>query len=115
MEDPRTIDIEAEIAASIQEALQEELTEHLPELEPALRQRLAERLGQRIRDAVERERQRCVEACRHRAELWRRTRAAKSTVDRTREEARARANEAQYLADWLESQVEPLEVSETVN
>lgn len=111
MEDPKTTDIEAEIEASIQA----ELAEHLPELEPETQQRLVTGLSRRFQSAVERERRRCVETCRYRAALWRRTSAAESTVDRTREEARARANEAQYLADWLETRLEPPEVSEAVN
>ena len=110
MEDQTRADV-AEIEANIQE----DLAEHLPELDSEARQRLARQLAGRLQSAVERERERCVEACRHRAELWRRTRAAKSSADRTREEARARANEAQYLADWIETRVEPPEASETVN
>ena len=47
--------------------------------------------------AVKRERARCAEICRRRAETWRRTMA------RNTEEARARANEAAYLADLIES------------
>lgn len=47
--------------------------------------------------AVKRERARCADICRRRAETWRRTLAANT------EEARARANEAAYLADLLES------------
>jgi len=111
MEDQRRADIEAEIEASIQTGL----AEHLPDLEPETQQRLVKELTRRFHSSVERERRRCVEACRYRAELWRRTSAAESTVDRTREEARARANEAQYLADWLETRLEPPEMSEEVN
>ena len=47
--------------------------------------------------AVKRERARCAELCRRRAETWRRTLAANT------EEARARGNEAAYLADLIES------------
>lgn len=50
----------------------------------------------------ERERQRCVAICRRRADLWRTT-AARRPVAGALEEARARANEAEYLADLLES------------
>jgi hypothetical protein len=59
-----------------------------------------------IADQVLRERQRCVGICTRRAELWRKTSAARSTEARAREEARARANEAAYLADLLTSGVE---------
>jgi len=49
----------------------------------------------------EQERERCANVCRRRAELWRHTKAAESPVTAAREEARARANEALYLADLL--------------
>lgn len=48
------------------------------------------------------ERRRCAKVCRDRMELWRNTALAKSSIPSAREEARARANEAQYLADALE-------------
>ena len=54
-------------------------------------------------DPARRERERCASLCRRRAELWRRTHAARSSVPSAREEARARANEAAYLADLIES------------
>lgn len=53
--------------------------------------------------AVERERQRCAAICRRRAELWRRTRERPGAPAMLRDEARARANEAAYLADLLAS------------
>lgn len=49
------------------------------------------------------ERRRCAKVCRDRMELWRNTALAKSSLPSAREEARARANEAQYLADALET------------
>lgn len=52
-------------------------------------------------DEVRRERERCVRICRRRAELWRKTGAAPGSMTAAREEARARANEASYLADLL--------------
>lgn len=62
------------------------------------------------RDPVLRERERCVAICRRRAELWRTTSLAGSTIAAARQEAQARANEAAYLADLLESGAElPLE------
>ncbi len=54
-------------------------------------------------EQVQRERTRCVEICRRRAELWRQTSEARSGIPGAREEARARANEAMYLADLLVS------------
>ncbi|HEY0788836.1 MAG TPA: hypothetical protein VGE86_09325 [Thermoanaerobaculia bacterium] len=53
--------------------------------------------------AVERERQRCAAICRRRAELWRRTSERPDAPAMLRDEARARANEAAYLADLLAS------------
>jgi hypothetical protein len=55
-----------------------------------------------MEEQIQFERERCVSICRRRAELWRRT-AAKTSVVSAREEARARANEAAYLADLLAS------------
>ena len=64
-------------------------------------------------DAVQRERERCVAICRRRAELWRTTTSATSSIAAARQEAQARANEAAYLADLLESGAEwPLDVDE---
>jgi hypothetical protein len=79
-----------------------------------VRSALAEAVGDRIAPAdldriaveVERliaeERARCARRCRDRADLWRNTAAARSTISAAVAEARARANEAQYLADLLE-------------
>lgn len=110
--------MEAEWIAEIEAEIERDLEQHLPGLEPANRQNLVDRLLQKVQTAVEqeidRERQRCVQICRERVDLWRRTRANKSGVERAREEARARANEAQYLADWLATQEEPPEVSEVL-
>lgn len=50
-----------------------------------------------------RERERCVAICRRRAEAWRKTAASRAPVAAARQEARARANEAEYLADLLET------------
>jgi hypothetical protein len=57
-------------------------------------------------DEVQRERERCVAICRRRAQLWRKT-AERVSVAGAREEARARANEAAYLADLLASGENP--------
>lgn len=48
------------------------------------------------------ERNRCAEECRRRAALWRRTPLAESGPAAAAEEARARANEAHYLAELIE-------------
>ena len=56
-----------------------------------------------VADEVRRERARCAAICRRRAELWQTTMAAKSGILQAEAEARARANEATYLADLIES------------
>lgn len=60
-----------------------------------------------VEDAVLRERMRCAELCRRRSQTWRKTSLATSTIPSAREEARARANEAAYLADLIESGEDP--------
>lgn len=57
----------------------------------------------RTEELILKERERCATICRRRAELWRKTGAAPGFVASLREEARARANEAEYLADLLAS------------
>ena len=59
-------------------------------------------LARAIEQLVAEERRRCAKLCRDRVELWRNTALAKSEIPSAREEARARANEAQYLADAIE-------------
>ncbi|HUP47728.1 MAG TPA: hypothetical protein VNA04_02955 [Thermoanaerobaculia bacterium] len=54
-------------------------------------------------EATGRERARCAELCRRRSTMWRSTALASSPSPAAREEARARANEAAYLADLIES------------
>jgi hypothetical protein len=56
-----------------------------------------------ISDDVRRERERCAAICRRRAELWRTTLQARSTIRAAQDEARARANEATCIADLIES------------
>jgi hypothetical protein len=63
---------------------------------------------QRLLDeAVAAERERCAAVCRERAAVWRRTTQARSDIPAARDEARARANEAGYLADLLDSAQPP--------
>jgi quinol monooxygenase YgiN len=52
------------------------------------------------------ERERSVAICRRRAQLWSTTLAARSGIAAAQDEARARANEATYLADLIESGVD---------
>jgi len=63
-----------------------------------------------MKNAVQVERDRCVAICRRRAGLWRAT-GDRSPIASAREEARARANEAAYLADLLESGADLSEMS----
>ena len=66
---------------------------------------VAERIAVRIGDAMNRfvgqERERCVAICKKRAALWSNTQMASSPLGR--EESRARANEATYIADAIRS------------
>jgi hypothetical protein len=55
-----------------------------------------------VNPETKRERDRCVAVCRRRAALWRRT-EKRAPAAGAKEQARARANEATYLADLLES------------
>jgi hypothetical protein len=59
-------------------------------------------LAREVASLVRAERLRCARLCRDRAELWRNTELARSSIPQARAEARARANEAAYLADVLE-------------
>ncbi len=51
---------------------------------------------------IAQERSRYVQACRDRALLWKNTQMADASAAYARQEARARYNEATYLADLLE-------------
>lgn len=65
------------------------------------------RLVELVRQEVARERQRCLGLCRHRAELWEKTSSAQASApEHARDEARSRRNEAQYLADLIETEAE---------
>jgi hypothetical protein len=88
------------------EATEAALRELLAEIPSDVRRRVSQEVGVLIEEHVQGERERCVAMCRRRADLWRKTSAAKSTVAAAREEARARANEAAYLADLIESGAE---------
>jgi hypothetical protein len=81
----------------------ESVLEALLDLPETKRVMLARRLALLVEEEVRRERLRCVQHCRRRAELWRTTLASRSAHGAAREEARGRSNEAQYIADLLES------------
>jgi hypothetical protein len=63
--------------------------------------RIADRIGETVSRLVGQERERCVEICKRRAVLWSNTPMASSPLGR--EESRARANEATYIADAIGS------------
>jgi hypothetical protein len=85
------------------EAIEVALRELLADVPNDVRRRVFQEIGVLVEENVQEQRERCVGLCRRRAELWRKTSAARSAVAVAREEARARANEAHYLADLIES------------
>ena len=85
------------------EATEAALRELLKDVPSDVRRRVSQEVGVLIEEHVQGERERCVGICRRRAKVWRSTSAARSAVASAREEARARANEALYLADLIES------------
>lgn len=63
---------------------------------------LARGVAALVEGEVQRERRRCAEVCRYRAGLWEGTPSGPAPAG-AREEARARRNEALYLADLIEA------------
>jgi hypothetical protein len=63
--------------------------------------RISGRIEEAVTQLVGRERERCVRLCKQRAALWSNTTMASMPMGR--EESRARANEASYLADSIGS------------
>jgi len=74
----------------------------VPDATDNTRERLVTAVTNLLIEHVSIERDRAVRTCRKRAELWRNTAAASGPAP-AREEARARANEASYVADLLEA------------
>jgi hypothetical protein len=74
----------------------------LPDASDNTRQSLVTAVTNLLIEAVNHERERAVGVCRKRADLWRKTPSANGPAA-IREEARARANEAAYLADLLDA------------
>lgn len=93
--------------SKIEAKVREALRRHISGL-PAERQtEIATALGALLEGELARERRRCVALCRHRAELWKKTPLAGDQAPQAaREEARARANEARYLADLIEAETD---------
>jgi len=81
------------------EIVAHELHLQLRAVPPAMRAKFAGAIAQFAAKYVAEERSRCRILCKRRAELWRNTRGAASPLGA--EEARARANEADYLADLI--------------
>lgn len=88
-------------AGEVAEIAEEALRELLTEIPREVRQRVLQRVGGVIEQQRQRERDHGVGVCRRRADLWRNTSQSRSALAIAREEARARANEAAYLADLL--------------
>jgi len=69
----------------------------------SMREDLARRLERGVRDAVLAARKDVADLCRQRQALWVATEALPTTTELLHAEARARANEAAYLADAIQS------------
>lgn len=83
------------------------LTEPLASIDGRTREEILRRVVALAAEEVERERRRAVRLCMHRSDLWENTAAARKPAPReAREEARARHNEARYLADLIEQEQE---------
>lgn len=78
-----------------------------PDLSPEAREELVSRVAELIASEVDRERRRAERLCRERSRRWETTTsAAESAPGPAREEARARRNEAEYLADLIASELD---------
>jgi hypothetical protein len=71
-----------------------------------LRRDLILAIDKTLRTAIQIERDACVDICQRRHRLWEVTGDKPTTPDVLRSEARARANEAAYLADALAGRAE---------
>jgi len=69
----------------------------------SMREDLARRLERAVRDAVLATRKSVADLCRERQALWVATETLPTTSELLHAEARARANEAAYLADAIQS------------
>ncbi|HKU41148.1 MAG TPA: hypothetical protein VJR89_23460 [Polyangiales bacterium] len=93
--------------------LERGLAEAFAQLPEPLRAVAIDKLVALLRHVTDAERMRCVKLCRARAHMWRTTRMARDESHAAAVvEARARANEAEFLADALET---PPEVDEVPN
>jgi hypothetical protein len=90
-------------AAETVEIARNTLAETLQGVPQPTSDRVIRQVGQLLDEEIGRERERCADACRRRSDLWRRTTLSQVPAPEGSEEARARANEARYLADLLAS------------
>jgi hypothetical protein len=88
-------------AAGIQTLSQEILKDINVSVSRDLSAKITARLEEAMNQWRYRERERCVAICKRRAALWSNT--AMSSYPLGREESRARANEATYIADAIRS------------
>jgi hypothetical protein len=88
-------------AAAIQILAHEILYEIGMPVSAEVMSRISGRIEEAVSQFVGRERERCVQLCKKRAALWGNTTMASMPMGR--EESRARANEASYLADSIGS------------
>lgn len=89
-------------ASRLASAADDLIRRELPDAGNNTREALVTAVTNLLIEHVNVERERAVRTCRKRAEVWRRTPAASGPTP-AREEARARANEAAYIADILDA------------
>lgn len=82
-------------------AVEQVAAAHATALTAELRRDLILAIDKALRTAIQIERDACADVCQHRRRLWEVTGDKPTTSDTLRLEARARANEAAYLADAL--------------
>jgi hypothetical protein len=82
-------------------AVEQVAAAHGAALTSEMRRDLILAIDKALRTAIQIERDACVDICQHRLRLWEVTGDKPITPDALRPEARARANEAAYLADAL--------------
>lgn len=96
----------SESTQTIESFVRSELREVLTSVADETSEALLRHVMTLVQEAIVRERERCVQICLDRAELWGKTSFAQPGAPAlARDEARARQNEATYLADFL--QLEP--------
>lgn len=92
-------------SSNVEETVRQDLQDALAECPANAQDEMIRRIAELVRREVNRERDRNVEMCLHRSELWQKTLLAESSSpEQARAEARARGNEARYLADIIASE-----------